>query len=345
MAKIREQYDMLRDRHASRHEEKELLSLEEARKNALRLSFDGANRPVAPKSPGVFDIRPSLEELRPFIDWTPFFLTWEMRGKYPAIFDDPNLGEEAKKLFADANTLLDEIIAGKLIEARGVYGLFPASAEGDSILIYKDESRKEVAGRFEGLRQQGKKREGEPNRSLSDLVAPASSGVPDWMGAFVVTAGIGLEKLVSKFEADHDDYRSIMAKALADRLAEAFAEWLHDKVRREFWGYETGDRLSNEDLIREKYNGIRPAPGYPSQPDHTEKRELFRLLDATQRAHVQLTESLAMYPAASVSGLYFAHPEAAYFHLGRIGEDQLEDYAKRKGMTIEEAARWLSPIL
>lgn len=345
MAKIREHYDLLRERHASRHGEKELLSLEEARKNALKLSFDGVNRPVAPKSPGVFDIRPTLEELRPFIDWTPFFLTWEMRGKYPAIFDDPNLGVEAKKLFADANTLLDEIITGKLIEARGVYGLFPASAEGDSILLYKDENRKEIIGRFEGLRQQGKKREGEPNRSLSDLIAPASSGVPDWMGAFVVTAGIGLEKLVTKFEADHDDYRSIMAKALADRLAEAFAEWLHEKVRREFWGYETGDRLSNEELIREKYSGIRPAPGYPSQPDHTEKRELFRLLDATQRAHVQLTESLAMYPAASVSGLYFAHPEAAYFHLGRIGEDQLEDYAKRKGMTIEEAARWLSPIL
>lgn len=344
-AKIRQRYDELRERHSSRGEERQLLSLEEARKNSLKLSFDGDNRPVAPKQCGVFEIQPSLEELRPYIDWTPFFLTWEMRGKYPSIFEDPNLGSEAKKLFDDAGTLLDEIVSGKLLQPRGVYGLFPAWSEGESILIYKDENRDEVIGRFEGLRQQGKKREGEPNRSLSDLIAPVSSGIPDWMGAFVVTTGIGLEKLVTKFEADQDDYRSIMAKALADRLAEAFAEWLHEKVRREFWGYETGKPLTNEELIREKYRGIRPAPGYPSQPDHTEKRELFRLLDATRRAHVQLTESLAMYPAASVSGLYFAHPQAAYFHLGRIGKDQLEDYARRKGMPVEEAARWLSPIL
>lgn len=343
--KIRRHYETLRERHASRHEEKELLSLEEARRNALRLSFEGEKRPVAPAKPGVFEIHPALEELRPYIDWTPFFLTWEMRGKYPLIFDDPDLGEEAKKLFADANHLLDEIIANRILEARGVFGLFPASSSGDSILVYKDENRDEIIGRFEGLRQQSKKREGEPNRCLSDLIAPVSSGVPDWMGAFVVTAGIGLEKSVAQFEADHDVYRSIMVKALADRLAEAFAEWLHEKVRREFWGYETGERMSIEDLIREKYRGIRPAPGYPSQPDHTEKIELFRLLDATKKTQVQLTESLAMYPAASVSGLYFAHPDASYFHLGRIGQDQLEDYAKRKGMTVEEAARWLSPIL
>ena len=341
----RQRYVELRDRHNHLKEDRPLLTYDEACANKMQLTFDGENQPIRPNQLGVFDIRPSLNDLRSHIDWTPFFLAWEMHGKYPSILEHETLGEEARKIFADVNQLLDEIIENNLIEARGVYGLFRANEENGSIFLYKDDDRKEIIGKFETLRQQVKKREGQPNRSLGDFIAPVSSGIPDYMGAFVVTAGIGLEKILRRFEADQDDYRVIMAKAVTDRLAESFAEWLHEKVRREFWGFAKDENLTNEELIREKYQGIRPAPGYPSQPDHTEKREVFRLLDATNRAHVQLTESLAMYPTAAVSGLYFAHPQSEYFHLGRIGDDQMENYAKRKAVDLEEIRSWLlAPI-
>ncbi|MAT68616.1 MAG: methionine synthase [Planctomycetaceae bacterium] len=292
----------------------------------------------------------SLEELRDFIDWTPFFRTWELKGKYPAIFDDPNVGGEAKKLFDDANELLDRIIEKRLLRAHGVYGFWPAASEGDDIVLYADESRTDEAARLHGLRQQWRRKGQETFYCLSDFVAPAgavdAAGQPiaDHVGAFAVTAGVGCDELAAEFDEDHDDYNSILAKALADRLAEAFAECLHLRVRRE-WGYGVGETFDNEALIAEKYRGIRPAPGYPSQPDHTEKWTLFELLDAESHAGITLTESLAMHPAASVCGLYFAHPQARYFAVDRISREQAEDYADRKGMSLEEVQRWLAPNL
>jgi len=285
-----------------------------------------------------------LETLRKYIDWSPFFLTWELKGKYPRIFEDPNLGEAARKLFDDANELLDRIIEDKSLTARGVYGFWPAASEGDDILLYADESRGQEIARFHGLRQQWERKGQEAFYSLADFVAPAASGRQDYLGAFAVTAGIGADELAAKFNRDHDDYNSIMTKALADRLAEAFAEHLHAQARCD-WGYGCNEALSNEDLIEEKYRGIRPAPGYPAQPDHTEKRTLFQLLDAERATGIRLTESYAMHPAASVSGLYFAHPQARYFAVDRLTRDQVEDYARRKGKPLAEIERWLAPNL
>jgi 5-methyltetrahydrofolate--homocysteine methyltransferase len=285
-----------------------------------------------------------LDRIVEYIDWSPFFLTWELKGKYPRIFDDPSVGDEARKLFGDARRLLDEIVSKKLLRARGAYGFWPASAIDDDIAVYREQGGGNELMRFHTLRQQWERRGQTAFHALADFIAPVESGRQDHLGAFAVTAGHGLDELVRNFDADHDDYHSIMAKALADRLAEAFAELLHAKARRE-WGYGRSEHLSNEELIDEKYRGIRPAPGYPACPDHTEKRILFDLLDAERSTGIQLTESFAMWPAASVSGLYFAHPDSRYFAVDRIGRDQVENYAARKAMNVAEIERWLAPNL
>jgi 5-methyltetrahydrofolate--homocysteine methyltransferase len=273
-----------------------------------------------------------LEDLVPYIDWTPFFQTWELAGHYPAILTDPVVGETARTLYADAQELLGRIVRDNLLEARAAFGFWPANGDGDDILLYTDDSRTTVAARLHMLRQQiDKKGDGRPNHCLADFVAPRDSGVADYMGAFAVTTGHGMEKLLAEFEAQHDDYGSILAKALADRLAEAFAERLHERVRTEFWGYAANEALDNDGLIRERYQGIRPAPGYPACPDHREKGTLFALAEAVERAGMALTESFAMTPGASVSGWYFWRPEATYFGVGKVLPDQLADYAARRG--------------
>ncbi len=285
-----------------------------------------------------------LEKIVPYIDWSPFFLTWEMKGKYPAILEDATFGEAARKLFDDATALLDEIVTGKKLTANAVYGFWPAASDGDDIILFSDESRTVEQTRFHTLRQQWERKGQSDFRALADYIAPLDSGREDYLGTFAVTAGIGCDELAAAYDADHDDYNSIMTKALADRLAEAFAELLHQQARRD-WHYGRDEKLSNEDLIQERYRGIRPAPGYPAQPDHTEKRILFDLLDAEHAAGIKLTESFAMHPAASVSGLYFGHPEARYFAVDRITREQVESYAARKGMTVAEVERWLAPNL
>jgi 5-methyltetrahydrofolate--homocysteine methyltransferase len=282
--------------------------------------------------------------LREFIDWTPFFHTWELKGVYPRIFDDVKQGALARQIFTEANALLDKIVDQKLLRARAVYGLFPASAKGDDVELYTDASRSRVLTTFYFLRQQAEREGKDACRSLGDFIAPQATGLADHIGAFAVTSGIGLKEICDRFRADHDDYNAIMAEALADRLAEAFAECLHKRVREE-WSYGRSENISNEDMIHEKYRGIRPAPGYPACPDHTEKGTLWQLLDVEANTGIQITESFAMWPGSSVSGLYFAHPEARYFSLGKIERDQVADYAERKGMSLGEAERWLSPNL
>jgi 5-methyltetrahydrofolate--homocysteine methyltransferase len=338
VAEVKKEYAELRENHKNRKSSVEYVSIDVARQNKPFISF--SSREVAqPNFTGikVFESYP-LEELRSYIDWSPFFNTWEMKGTFPRIFESEKYGTEAKKLFNDANQLLDKIIAEKWLTAKGVLGIFPANSDEDDILIKGDAAVKKV----HHLRQQSKKQSGSYNKCLSDFLAPNSSGVDDYMGAFAVTAGIGMEKWVQYFEEKHDDYNSIMLKALADRLAEAFAERLHERVRKEFWGYAPDENLSNEDLVREKYRGIRPAPGYAACPDHTEKELLFKLLDAENNTGITLTESYAMYPTASVSGWYFAHPEAEYLGVGKIGKDQLEDYAARKGYDIATMEKWMA---
>ena len=296
-------------------------------------------------SPTVFEDYP-LEELIERIDWTPFFQTWELAGSYPKILEDPTVGPAARPLFEDAQRMLKQIVEEHWLTARGVIGLWPANAVGDDIAIYADNTRERVVATVHTLRQQTPRSRGRAeNAALSDYIAPASSGTPDYLGAFAVTAGIGVEERAQAFEAQHDDYSSIMVKSLADRLAEAFAERIHQRVRREFWGYAPDEALENDALIAERYRGIRPAPGYPACPDHTEKGTLFDLLNAEANAGIELTESFAMTPGAAVSGYYFSHPQARYFGVGRIERDQVEDYATRKGWTIEEAERWLAPNL
>jgi len=286
----------------------------------------------------------SLSDLTGYIDWSPFFSTWELKGKYPAILQDEVQGPAARELFTGAQDLLTDILENKWLTAKAVYGFWPAASEGDDIVLFADEDRQEELTRFHTLRQQWERKGQDHFRALADYVAPLDSGRRDYVGAFVVTAGIGVDELCARFHAEHDDYRSIMVKALADRLAEAFAEYLHRQARID-WGYGAGERFDNEDLIKERYRGIRPAPGYPSQPDHTEKRILFDLLCAEENTGVNLTDSFAMLPAASICGLYFAHPEARYFSLDRITKDQVEDYARRKGMAVEEIERWLAQNL
>ncbi|WP_210464112.1 methionine synthase [Rufibacter roseolus] len=340
------EYDQMREGYLSRQKDKKYLPLPQARANKLPVDWK-AEDVYTPAKTGVqvFQNFP-LEELVPYIDWTPFFQAWELHGKFPKLLEDAVVGEAATKLYADAQVLLKRIVDEKLLTANGVAGLFPANSVGDDdVEIYTDEQRTQVLTHFRTLRQQGQKGPNVPNLALADFVAPKETGLQDYTGGFAVTAGIGLDELVQQFEADHDDYHSIMAKALADRLAEAFAEKLHEIVRKEIWAYEPEESLTNEDLIKEKYQGIRPAPGYPACPDHTEKTTLFQLLDVEKHTGITLTESLAMYPTAAVSGMYFAHKQSRYFGLGKIEKDQVTDYAQRKGMSVEETERWLSPNL
>ncbi len=335
-------YARLREQHANK-KGVQLVTLEAARSNRFR----GASyMPTKPKKLGVQALKNyDLATLAEHIDWSPFFQTWDLTGSYPQILDDKIVGESARGVFSDAQAMLKQIVEEKWLAANGVYGLFPANSVGDDVEIYEDETRSSVRLMWHGLRQQHVRPEGKPNYCLSDFVAPKESGVADYVGAFAVTAGLGIEKKLAEFHAAHDDYNAIMLKALADRLAEAYAEHLHRRVRREFWGYATDETLSNADMIAEKYRGIRPAAGYPACPDHTEKGPLFQLLDATDKSGITLTDSYAMLPAAAVSGYYLAHPDAQYFAISKIGRDQLEDYAKRKGLTLTEAERWLAPIL
>ena len=342
--KVRQQQEQSREAYEGKKTLKKLLPLEEARKRRTPIDWHTSER----ATPGflgtrVLDDQP-LSDLVPVIDWSPFFHTWELKGKYPKIFEDPVVGAKAKELFDDARGLLKEILDNRLLTAKAVYGLFPANSVGDDIEVYKDESRSEILATFHTLRQQHEKPEGDANYALADFITPKSTGLPDYLGGFAVTTGIGLDALCGRFEKDHDDYNAIMAKALADRLAEAFAEWLHREVRKA-WGYGKEENLSAEDLIRERYRGIRPAPGYPACPDHTEKRILFDLLEAERHTGIHLTETFAMLPAASVSGLYFAHPQAKYFAVGKIDHDQVKDYAARKRMDVPTVERWLSPNL
>jgi 5-methyltetrahydrofolate--homocysteine methyltransferase len=342
---IKAEYEKAREAHINKRSDKRFVPITDARNQRCEINLNGSV-PPKPTFTGtkVFEAYP-LEELVPYIDWTPFFHTWELRGSYPKIFNDKYVGEEAKKLFDDAQVLLDKIIKEKLLQANGVIGFWPANSVGDDIELYTDESRTQLLTKIHTLRQQSEKVKGEPYYALSDFIAPKDSGVPDYFGGFAVTTGIGCDELVAKFEADYDDYNSILAKALADRLAEAFAEKMHELVRRKHWGYAKDELLDTDQLIKEQYQGIRPAPGYPACPDHTEKTTLFDLLKAEDNAHMHLTESLAMTPAASVSGFYFAHPQARYFGLGKISKDQVEDYAKRKNMSLETVERWLGPNL
>ncbi len=347
---IREEYDQMRDRHRGLQKKKNFVSLTEAR--AEKFSTDWSQRQV--KKPGFLGTRVfsqySLEEISQYIDWTPFFMTWELAGKYPNILEDEVVGEQARILFDDAQAMLHRIINEKILEARAVVGFFPANTiNGDDIALYafegNTEDRSKATATLHHLRQQTKKAKGREYMCLADFIAPTESGVEDYVGAFAVTAGIGCEEMAKKFEAAHDDYNAIMIKALADRLAEAFAEMMHEKVRTELWGYEPEERLDCEALIKEEYKGIRPAPGYPACPEHTEKATLFDLLSATENTGITLTDSFAMFPTASVSGWYFSHPESRYFGISKIDKDQVADYARRKGMTLEEAEKWLRPML
>ncbi len=343
---IAAEYEQVRVKHAGRRSKTKMTTLEKARANRMKIDWDGYEPPV----PNVIGVRTfddySLEEIRNYIDWTPFFHSWQLKASYPKILDDPEKGEEARKLFADAQELLDRIIEEKWLTARAVFGLFPASLlPNDSVEVYTDDSRKEVLTELHFLRQQKQKPPGRPNHSLADFVAPKSTGLEDHIGMFAVTAGIGADEAAKRFEEDNDVYNAIMVKALADRLAEAFAELLHRRVRTEFWGYAADESLDTSAIIREEYRGIRPAPGYPACPEHTEKRTLWELLDSEANAGITLTESCAMYPGAAVSGYYFSHPESTYFGVAEIGRDQAQDYADRKGWTLEEAEKWLSPNL
>jgi 5-methyltetrahydrofolate--homocysteine methyltransferase len=337
VAQVREEYARLRSQHSGPRAK--LMGLNEARANAPQLKFEEL---PAPEFTGVKTIEPPLDELARFIDWSPFFHTWELRGVYPKILQHEKHGEEARKLFADAQKLLEKITSGRLLRPRGVYGFFPANRAGDDVELFVDRSRSNELATFHFLRQQMEKENGAPNWCLADFVA--GSGREDFIGAFAVTSGHGLEELIKQFKAEHDDYNAIMAEALADRLAEAFAEWLHWRARTE-WGYGNSERLSPEELIDEKYRGIRPAAGYPACPDHTEKKTLWSLLDVEKNTGIKLTESFAMWPGSSVSGLYFSHPESKYFAVGKVGRDQIEDYHLRKGMSIAEVERWLGPYL
>ncbi len=339
---ISSKYDQLRENHKKKHSGKNYRTINEARQNKLQIDWQ-SQLISKPNFIGINVLNNySLDEIKNYIDWTPFFIAWEMKGKYPRIFENEKYGTEAKKLFDDAQFLLDKILIENLLTANAVYGIFPANSIDDDIVVYENESNKNVTHIFHTLRQQENK---PSNLALADFIAPKDSGTIDYIGAFVCTTGIGSKELVKKFEDEHDDYNAIMVKALADRLAEAFAELLHEKIRKEIWGYATGENLNNDDLVSEKYSGIRPAPGYPAQPDHTEKSQLFKMLDAENNIDIALTESLAMDPAASVCGFYFANQNSKYFNVGKISKDQVEDYAARKDMNVQEAEKWLAPIL
>jgi 5-methyltetrahydrofolate--homocysteine methyltransferase len=371
IAGIKTDYTLAREQHESKKGKASYVALQEARAHGFKPKWQNITTPNFPLSgeepslslgkgelSGVyvppkpfllgvhkFEAYP-LDKIAEYIDWTPFFQAWELAGRYPKILQDEIVGEEARKLFADAQAMLKKIINEKWLTANAVFGLFPAnSVNSDDIEIYTDESRKKVSITWHNLRQQTKKPADIPNFCLADYIAPKTSKIKDYIGAFAVTTGIGIDSRVAEFEKQHDDYSAILLKALADRLAEAFAELLHARVRREFWGYATGEDLDCDALIAEKYRGIRPAPGYPACPEHSEKGALFELLQAPLNAGITLTDSYAMLPTAAVSGFYFSHPQAQYFATGKIDRDQVADYAKRKGWSLDEAERWLAPVL
>ena len=343
--KIREEYEVFKEKFLERTSSKTYLTYQQAQQNFLTLDWDQF-KPTPPKTLGGITLTDfPLEELVPFIDWSPFFRSWDLHGKYPDILTDSLVGEQAQSLFADAKEMLAQLVKEKWLTAKARFGIFPANANGDDIEIYTDEDREKVFATWLTLRQQLKKSKDQPNIALSDFIAPKTTGVKDYMGAFCVCTGFGTFEKAKAFEEENDDYNSIMIKALADRLAEAFAEYLHLKVRKEYWGYASDEKLSNKELINETYKGIRPAPGYPACPDHLEKNTLWDLLKVEEQIGVTLTESLAMWPAAAVSGYYFAHPEARYFGLGKIKEDQLVSYSQRRKISLEEARKWLNPNL
>jgi len=340
VSETRAEYDAAREAYFSGQDKRPRLPLAKARERAPKLAF-------APTTPSFLGVRSfenyPLEDLVPYVDWTPFFASWDLIGRYPAILEDDIVGEAARNLYRDAKAMLEQLVAEKWVRASGAVGFWPANRDGDDVVLWRDETRTSELARLHTLRQQIDKGEGKFNAALADYIAP--TGTSDYVGAFAVTAGIGEENVSIRFKRANDDYSAIMAQALCDRLAEAFAEAMHAKVRRELWGYAKDEALSADDMIAEKYRGIRPAPGYPAQPDHTEKRTIFDLLEATPRTGIDLTESMAMTPPSSVSGLYFAHPQSEYFGTGKIDRDQVEDYARRKGWDLATAERWLSPIL
>jgi 5-methyltetrahydrofolate--homocysteine methyltransferase len=343
--KIREEYEVFKAKFLERTSAKSYVSYEEAQKNTCSIDWNSFEAKL-PNALGVHTIeQQSLKDLVPYIDWSPFFRSWDLHGKYPEILTDEVVGEQAQSLFQDAQEMLNQIVEDNWLTAKARFGLFPAHAVGDDIEVYTTDDRSQVSARWLTLRQQLKKRRGLPNLALADFVAPKTSGKKDYVGAFCVTTGFGTDEKAQAFEAENDDYSSIMVKALSDRLAEAFAEYLHERVRREYWGYAVEESFSNEELIQEKYKGIRPAPGYPACPDHLEKKTLWKLMEVEETIGVQLTESLAMWPASSVSGYYFAHPEAQYFGLGKIKTDQLVSYSKRREISLDEARKWLNPNL
>ncbi|KKO48700.1 hypothetical protein VT06_10405 [Arsukibacterium sp. MJ3] len=342
LARIKNEYVVAREQHARARPGEKLLSLNEATANKFQL--DLSKVAPAPQQPGVHlwpDV--DLTLLRDYIDWTPFFLTWQLSGKYPAILNHAEVGMEARRVFKDANAILDSMINDGHVKGKAVFGLFPANSDGEDIIVYTDETRSTEKVRLYNLRQQLKLRNNAPNCSLADFIAPVSSGIKDYIGGFAVSTGFGADEFAAKFAAEHDDYNSIMVKALADRLAEALAEYLHLKVRREYWGYAKDEMLDNQQLIRELYQGIRPAPGYPACPEHTEKGTLWQLLDVAAQTGIELTESYAMWPGAAVSGWYFGHPDSKYFAVSKIGDDQLKDYALKKGWNQQQAESWLAP--
>jgi 5-methyltetrahydrofolate--homocysteine methyltransferase len=345
-AEIKQDYAEKRARHKGRKSRRRQLNITDARANKTQIDW-ADYQPSIPKKLGIQTLSDyPLADLVERIDWTPFFQSWELAGKYPRILTDKVVGKEATQLFADAKAMLQQIVDEKWLSARAVFGFFPANSIGDDdIVLYQNDERKLELMTLHSLRQQTERPPGRPNAALADFVAPAESGVADYIGAFAVTAGIGIEQHIARFEADHDDYQSIMLKALADRLAEAFTERLHELVRKDYWGYVSDEMLDNEALIDEKYQGIRPAPGYPACPDHTEKALLWQLLMPEDNAGITITENFAMLPTAAVSGFYFSHPESRYFGLGKIDRDQVEDYAERKGWSMAEAERWLAPAL
>jgi 5-methyltetrahydrofolate--homocysteine methyltransferase len=343
---IKAEYEVVRERVANRQPTAKALPYDEATANALRLDWDN----YTPPKPSFLGLRTytdfPLEKLVETIDWTPFFITWELSGKFPAILEDKVVGEQAKELYRDAQAMLERIVSEKLITARGVVGFWPAERVGaDDIALYEDEAKTNQLATLHHLRQQSERPQKQPNNSLADFVAPKDSGVADYVGGFCVTTGHGVDELAAEYEANHDDYNSILLKSLADRLAESFAEYLHREVRRELWGYASDEALDTDSLIREKYQGIRPAPGYPACPDHTEKETLFQLLDAEANTGVSLSENFAMTPASSVSGFYYSHPESRYFNVGKVGRDQIASIAERKGRPVDETERWLRPNL
>jgi 5-methyltetrahydrofolate--homocysteine methyltransferase len=367
LAEVKADYDSIRARHAAKLNERPMLSLADARANRSPIDWTGY-RPPKPRAlqvqardvwshrPGerAHDPQPHfvrtfndypLDELRRYIDWQPFFNAWEMKGRFPDILNNPATGEAARKLWDDGQEMLDRVVDEGWLHAHGVIGLFPANAVGDDVEVYADESRTEVLTRLCNLRQQGEHRHGVPNRSLGDYVAPKETGLADYVGAFAVTAGLGSAEKIAEFKAALDDYSAILLESLADRLAEAFAERMHERVRKELWGYAADEDLSNEALIGERYVGIRPAPGYPACPEHTEKQTLWELLDVHANTGIERTDSMAMWPGAAVSGWYYSHPKSQYFVVGRVAQDQVADYAARKGWTLKQAERWLSANL